>query len=60
MAIDARVVAIASSIGMLGVAVALPGKEQDVIKIPVITKINGYLICRLYNFSEQIEIAHVY
>ena len=32
---DARVVATASSMGMMGVAVALPGKEQDVINSPV-------------------------
>lgn len=42
MAIDASVVATASSMGMMGVAVALPGKEQDVIKSPTIVIINKY------------------
>lgn len=42
VAIDASVVATASSMGMMGVAVALPGKEQDVIKSPAIVIINKY------------------
>jgi hypothetical protein len=34
VAIDASVVATASSMGRMGVAVARPGNEQDVIKSP--------------------------
>jgi hypothetical protein len=34
VAMDASVVATASSMGMMGVAVALPGKEQDVTNNP--------------------------
>jgi len=34
VAMEASVVATASSMGMIGVAVALPGKEQDVINSP--------------------------
>ena len=41
VAIDARVVATASSIGMPGVADAREGNEQDVIKNPEINIIRG-------------------
>jgi hypothetical protein len=42
VAMDASVVATASSMGMMGVAVALPGKEQDVIESPALVIINKY------------------
>ena len=41
---EASVVATAASIGILGVGEARPGKEQDVIKSPVLAIINKYLI----------------
>ena len=55
---DASVVAIASSMGILGVAGVLLGKEQDVTvnnkKI-----IKPYFMRRLYSFSEQIDVVGV-
>jgi hypothetical protein len=50
VAMDARVVATASSMGMLGMAVALPGNEQDVIKSPEISIITEYLIIFLISY----------
>jgi len=49
VAIDASVVATASSMGMMGVAVALPGKEQDVTISPEIVIIKKYCM----NFLRQ-------
>jgi hypothetical protein len=57
VAIDASVVATASSMGMMGVAVALPGKEQDVIKSPAIVIITKYcpnILTQSLNFNIQI------
>ena len=55
---DASVVAIASSMGILGVAGVLLGKEQDV-KVNNKNILNKYLMRRLYSFSEQIDFASV-
>jgi hypothetical protein len=57
VAIDASVVATASSMGMMGVAVALPGKEQAVIKSPAIVIITQYrpnFIRQSVNFNIQL------
>lgn len=56
--IDASVVAIASSMGRLGVAVR-PGNEQDVNSSTNKRIIKKGLMRRLYSFSEQINIRDV-
>lgn len=56
----ASMVATASLMGMLGVGVALPGREQEVVIIPKLNIINKYLIRLLYNFSEQFDLGDVY
>ena len=55
---DASVVAIASSIGTLGVAAVLFGKEQDV-KVNNKNRIKVYFMRGLYSFSEQINFVGV-
>jgi hypothetical protein len=55
---DANVVAIASSMGTLGVAV-LFGMEHDVKANNEII-IKKYLMCSLYSFSEHFNVADVY
>lgn len=54
----AKVVAIASLMGMVGVAV-LDGKEHAAKIITNITIVKKYLMRRLYSFSEQIDSVDV-
>jgi hypothetical protein len=55
---DAKVVAMASSMGTLGVALVLLGREQAV-KVTNKKIIKKYLMRRLYSFSEQFDIYDV-
>jgi hypothetical protein len=55
---DASVVAMASSMGRLGVAV-LVGNEQEAKSSINGAIIKKYLMHRLYSFSEQIKVGDV-